>query len=343
MSYEYQKEQTRTVISMCKGRWVFSGIPEHKVDEMSAELEDHLREALADGQSVEDVTGEDVLGFAEDWSRPNLPRKPIVHEMLDVLAATSVFLFVVLLAVHLWEGSTVLDANWEDAAYFVVLAYAFSMLFARLRRPVGKSSDDEDFVWYIYPAWFRYGIICLAISALGAGWFFPSVESLPFSWPWPITAAFLVAGPRGVPVEAHPEPRVEEDYLYPYEGLGDLEEIEPVVDECVFHWKQVTRIGPERTEEMGAELESHLNEAVEDGKSVRDVVGSDVERFAEIWAEEDAPPFDLPAQVEGQAANTVVGVVVGDNHGNLGLRVYLSRAQRGGYTGVTTANDEQAH
>jgi len=70
---------------MCKGRWVFSGIPEHKVDEMSAELEDHLREALADGQSVEDVTGEDVLGFAEDWSRPNLPRKPIAHEMLDVL------------------------------------------------------------------------------------------------------------------------------------------------------------------------------------------------------------------------------------------------------------------
>lgn len=68
------------------------------------------------------------------------------------------------------------------------------------------------------------------------------------------------------------------------------ERIKNVQAQCELHWL-VNRIPQERAEEMGDELGHHLEEAVRDGKTVEDVVGSDVYVFAESWAEEDRPAW----------------------------------------------------
>ena len=40
------------------------------------------------------MVGEDVFGFAEEWAAPNRLQKPVAHEVLEMFAATSAFMFV---------------------------------------------------------------------------------------------------------------------------------------------------------------------------------------------------------------------------------------------------------
>jgi hypothetical protein len=68
--------------------------------------------------------------------------------------------------------------------------------------------------------------------------------------------------------------------------------IPEIVNDCLVYWslRNVPRI---RAEEMGNELEQHLREAVTDGKTVGDVVGTDVQAFAESWARVSRQPSSL--------------------------------------------------
>ena len=286
------------MVSACKEHWRSSGISKDQTEEMGEELGHHLRRSLTDGQSVEDVVGGDVDEFAEEWVTPNQPRKLVGHEILEMFSATSVFIFIVLLTLHLWQGSTSLPTSWESLSFFVVLAYAFSMLFARLRRPSGVGSDTDVSVWDSYPGWLQAGILSAAVLALAYGRSIQSTEQVIFTWPWPATAALLVASPvllllkkviTGKPLEAYNK-RLHDEDLYLYEFMEPREEIELVVKDCVFYWKTDTSIPADRAKEMGEELEQHLWDAIEDGKTVESVVGFDVDAFAEEWAEEDRPP-----------------------------------------------------
>lgn len=298
MSSKEREVRVRTVVSACKERWRSGGVFEDRAQEMGEELEHHLRRSLAAGQSVEDVVGSDLDEFAEEWVAPNQPSKPVGHEILEMFSATSVFVFVVLLALHLWQGSPSLPASWEDLSFFIVLAYAFSMLFARVRRPSGVDSDADVSVWDAYPGWLRVGIISAAILALAYDRFLQSTDQEIFTWPWTATVGVLAASPlllllrkviAGEPMEAYNERLHDEDrYLYGF--LEPRDQIELVVKDCVFYWKTDTRIPADRAHEMGEELEQHLWAAVEDGKTVDSVVGPDIDAFAEEWAEEDHPP-----------------------------------------------------
>ncbi len=297
MSNVSQQEQTRKVLTICRGRWLSSGIPENKVDEMTGELEDHLDEALAKGQSVEDATGRNVFVFAEEWAALEQPRKPVGHEVLEMFAATSAFMFVVVLAAHLWQSSASLPASWEVVGFFVGLAWAFSWLFMRVRRPAGASSDDDETMWEVYPVWLRYGLLGLGILAVTYDRFVQSPEEVAFVWPWSATAVLLMASPvllalrkvvGGKTLEYRPGSRNDADYLY--DGFDPQDEIDLVVEDCVFYWKTDTRIPADQACEMGEELEQHLWGAVEDGKTVESVIGPDVEAFAEEWADEERPP-----------------------------------------------------
>lgn len=66
------------------------------------------------------------------------------------------------------------------------------------------------------------------------------------------------------------------------------EKIKDIQAKCEIHWL-VNRISQDRAEEMTDGLGQHLEEAVEDGKTVEDVVRPDIYEFAESWAEEDRP------------------------------------------------------
>jgi hypothetical protein len=57
-----------------------------------------------------------------------------------------------------------------------------------------------------------------------------------------------------------------------------------------------------------------------------------------------APVWDLAADKIGQAADAVVGVLIGDDNGDLTRRVKFTRTQRCADPGVTTANhDDMSH
>lgn len=52
----------------CERYWLQTRVPRKTANEMRAELEQHLREAVAEGKSPDAVVGLDIAGFAEAWA-----------------------------------------------------------------------------------------------------------------------------------------------------------------------------------------------------------------------------------------------------------------------------------
>jgi membrane protein implicated in regulation of membrane protease activity len=69
-------ESVEEVLDAVSGYWVATHVPGSIVKGMRAELEGHLREAVANGRSVADVTGPDLGRFAEQWAEVHRPRTP---------------------------------------------------------------------------------------------------------------------------------------------------------------------------------------------------------------------------------------------------------------------------
>jgi len=61
-----------TTAADCERYWRAAGIGRRTAADMRQELEGHLAQALADGRSVSDVTGESVAEFAADWAAAQL-------------------------------------------------------------------------------------------------------------------------------------------------------------------------------------------------------------------------------------------------------------------------------
>lgn len=88
-----------------------------------------------------------------------------------------------------------------------------------------------------------------------------------------------------------------------------------VVEQCRSYWLG-SGVAADAAQEMSAELRSHLNDATSAGKSVEAVTGSDVDAFAEAWAEasRDPKPQRTPTPpslpIESETKSTV-GLWVG--------------------------------
>ena len=61
-----------TTAADCERYWRAAGIGRRIAADMRQELESHLAQALADGRSISDVTGESVAEFAGDWAAAQL-------------------------------------------------------------------------------------------------------------------------------------------------------------------------------------------------------------------------------------------------------------------------------
>jgi len=66
-----------------------------------------------------------------------------------------------------------------------------------------------------------------------------------------------------------------------------------IVEDCEKYWIE-TGVPRRFVLEMRAELEQHLKLAAAEGKAPEAVVGPDLARFAESWAEEQRDPVDDP-------------------------------------------------
>jgi hypothetical protein len=72
-----------------------------------------------------------------------------------------------------------------------------------------------------------------------------------------------------------------------------------VVEDCVDYWRR-TGVPRSAVAGMREELERHLRDAVEEGRSVDSVTGPDVLGFAEEWAREFRPAGAIPRPVDGR-------------------------------------------
>jgi membrane protein implicated in regulation of membrane protease activity len=60
--------RVETVVRDCVRYWTETGVPRPAVAEMEVELTEHLRTAVDEGRSPDDVIGSDVAAFAEHWA-----------------------------------------------------------------------------------------------------------------------------------------------------------------------------------------------------------------------------------------------------------------------------------
>jgi hypothetical protein len=73
-----------------------------------------------------------------------------------------------------------------------------------------------------------------------------------------------------------------------------MDEVRSIVEACTRYWRR-TRVPKQAIAEMREELESHLRDAVAEGKPVASVIGEDETVFAEQWAREYRPPYVRPS------------------------------------------------
>jgi membrane protein implicated in regulation of membrane protease activity len=112
--------------------------------------------------------------------------------------------------------------------------------------------------------------------------------------------------------------------------MAERRDVEQAIAACERYWRE-TGVPRQTAAEMRMELEQHLLQATDDGRTVEDVIGADRGAFAEAWAAEwrqddpngGAPPAPRPqagrwafwAYLIGGVA-LVAGVVVGATLGN---------------------------
>ncbi|MGH8874276.1 MAG: NfeD family protein [Acidimicrobiia bacterium] len=63
-----EQADTARIVADCERYWRETGVPRPVVAEMRMELEQHLREAAAEGRRPQEVTGPDLAAFAEAWA-----------------------------------------------------------------------------------------------------------------------------------------------------------------------------------------------------------------------------------------------------------------------------------
>ena len=131
MKFDSVEQEIGMTVDWCVILWGANGIPVERVAEMKGELEDHLREGVEDGKSVNDVTGGDVGAFAGAWAIEDRPRTTLQEQVMDyawMLATSAMFVSAF---GHLWYFSptyTVKAWSWyATPIFFSVSAGVFEM------------------------------------------------------------------------------------------------------------------------------------------------------------------------------------------------------------------------
>lgn len=290
MNGNAQRDGVGEVLDVCRAYWDRNGVPAGKSAEMEAELRGHLAEALTDGKSVEDVVGRDIEGFAEEWAAPNRPARSLGEETLDVVSDAVIALAVVGGMAHLVAWSAAIPVGANDAVGALLLALLLARLFAYLRAPSDASPGSEESVLDRYPRRLHDGFMWLLVAVWAIHLLLPFRDVVLFRWPVQATLALpllavLIRGVRGRLARDGASSGPPLGFGGPGEQEDPAHQVANAIMDCSFHWSRM-RIPEGKIDDMRRDLDEYLEQAVEDERSVRSVVGEDVQEFAEAWAEE---------------------------------------------------------
>ena len=155
------------IVTECARYWRDTGVPAATAAEMRNELNDHLSEASAAGQSIDQVVGPDLAAFAEEWAtayrHPATPPPP-----KDDRSGSS--------AIWIWLTIGLLG-----------IAFAAVAILA----PKGTEVDAEQWRWI----WIGVAVVLAVGELLTAGFFL-----LPFAVGAAAAAVLAFLG-VGVPIQ----------------------------------------------------------------------------------------------------------------------------------------------
>lgn len=157
-------EPISPIAADCERYWRAAGIGPRTAAEMRAELEAHLRQAVADGRTIADVVGDDPATFAEAWAAEQRPARsmPTWDEVMR-------------------RGR----AAWGMRETAILIVIAAGVAVAAIWGRGGGNSNMDNEVW----RWIWIG--AAAVFGVGemftAGFFmlpfaFGAVAALPLAW-----------------------------------------------------------------------------------------------------------------------------------------------------------------
>src|SRR5215204_2520904 len=125
------EREIRRRVRRCSTHWAQRGLPGHKIEELSIELEDGLREAAECGYGPEAVLGGGAREYAEEQARENGPRGTrakarIAASKLALAALASAS--TVLIPQHALLGSWRVAVGWKEIAAVAAIFSAVSLL-----------------------------------------------------------------------------------------------------------------------------------------------------------------------------------------------------------------------
>lgn len=90
-----ESREVDATVRSCESYWKRTGVPRSAIPDMRMELQSHLREAVADGKSLDSVVGDEVA-FAEEWAREfRAPMVPIERKILIRAAMAGVAVAII--------------------------------------------------------------------------------------------------------------------------------------------------------------------------------------------------------------------------------------------------------
>jgi hypothetical protein len=179
------EREIRRRVRRCSTHWYQRGLPGHKIEELSIELEDGLREAAECGYGPEAVLGGGAREYAEEQARENGPRGTrekarIAASKLALAALASAS--AVLIPQHALLGSWRVAVGWKEilavAAIFSAVAllqwHGFSSRTYNWRKADGVFVPGD--VWA-----FAFGV---ALGCVLHVYDFEPARAKLFGWPW---------------------------------------------------------------------------------------------------------------------------------------------------------------
>jgi len=179
------EREIRRRVRRCSTHWAQRGLPGHKIEELSIELEDGLREAAECGYGPEAVLGGGAREYAEEQARENGPRGTrakarIAASKLAPAALASAS--AVLIPQHALLGSWRVAVGWKEilavAAIFSAVAllqwHGFSSRTYNWRKADGVFVPGD--VWA-----FAFGV---ALGCVLHVYDFEPARAKLVGWPW---------------------------------------------------------------------------------------------------------------------------------------------------------------
>jgi DNA-binding ferritin-like protein (Dps family) len=176
----------------CRWQWSAKGVPEGEIEEMSEELEQHLREATRDGRPVSAVVGPDVSAFArrraeESGATVDPSPETLKDRLLGWVLSFSACATVLAAFFHVLEWTLYVPVAWVAGMYLLLLTMWF--LGDPIERLLVVARRWQRTPWKSMLAAGALTMALVAVSSVFAFFFMVVGPRLPFQWPWYATIA----------------------------------------------------------------------------------------------------------------------------------------------------------